>query len=485
MEVKKEAVMCRKVRNLVDILHDNHCKNARSRYSAMDFQLGPRSGIMPLTSFIYEFFLFNSLYQINWEATRNEGNIVSHFDMTEPQKQRDFIAYLRCYTKEHPEYIYRSFEPLLRIETRGMWTMIDPDINISLEDGEDFFKNINNLKLILRNSQTPYDVPVSGKTFETIRKCTYFVNCIRNNIFHGMKNFSAANRGDQKQRIEIYDIFLKGVTSLFFLVSEKKEAACDYVPCPIYDSLSPNREKTVVMSRELIYDTIERRMMKITDARLISQFFDQVSLPQFFNRISLIHKGDDISERASLFYPSAGRDFIAPILLGLPYCTHFYFFEYSHGIHVNRQHQSRSPLSPLQAILRRIGGIQFDEDHRTWFSSNNNEDCLDFEYKGIRRRIHWVHTNNTRIFDMDVELRFYFHRGDSGGEGGSGQEWDSRYLPALRKLIPSGSSAFYITDGEPGGFRSENASEIFNITIPFIERERTYHCGLLPSLKGP
>ena len=59
------------VADLIDTLHAAHLDNARLHYYAR----GPQNRIisqMPLTPFIYEFFLFNSLYQIDWEKLVDE-----------------------------------------------------------------------------------------------------------------------------------------------------------------------------------------------------------------------------------------------------------------------------------------------------------------------------------------------------------------------------------------------------------------------------
>jgi hypothetical protein len=106
---------------------------------------------------------------------------------------------------------------------------------------------------------------------------------------------------------------------------------------------------------------------------------------------------------------------------------------------------------------------------------------FDFEFNGIPRRLHWVHTDNVAFLQENVELAFYFHRGDSWGEGGSGQQWDSELLPELLKMIPKGSYCVYLTDGVPGGFENQPSSEVFDLHVPFIERGRTYHCGKFSS----
>lgn len=197
--------------------------------------------------------------------------------------------------------------------------------------------------------------------------------------------------------------------------------------------------------------------MKVGDSRLVARFTKIIPPPA-------IDKYP--SSKAALFYPSAGTDLLTPILLGLPYCTQFYFFE--------RSHSERQPQ--IANILGHIEGVRISTNTPPW-KLNDDRQCLDFEFNGISRRLHWVHADNTAILQEDTELKFYFHRGDSWGEGGSGQEWDSKLLPELIKLIPASSSCIYLTDGIPGGFETQYSTETFDLNVPFIERGRTYYCG--------
>jgi len=34
--------------------------------------------IMPVTSFVYELFLYNSIYQVDWEASFANGSVISY-----------------------------------------------------------------------------------------------------------------------------------------------------------------------------------------------------------------------------------------------------------------------------------------------------------------------------------------------------------------------------------------------------------------------
>jgi len=456
---------------LIDVLHAVHVDNSQLQYFAEKYS-GNRISIMPVTPFIYEFFLFNSLYQIDWETTQTEGKI-SYYqeeECGETKKQRRFLSFLKIRAEKFPENIYRAFEPFIYIDTEGTWSIVNPDARITEALGKKFFNDIGRLKSLLSECRTPADMPSSKKTFDILNNCTYFIYLVRNNIFHGSKGLNEVYESNQKRRIEIYDLFLKSLTSLFFLLSGKNKAACDYVPCPLYVSTKHSNGPIEIMDQQLILRATRLGMMKIGDSRIVGRFLKLVQPP-----ITVSH----LSDRSSLFYPSAGTDFITPILLGLPFCTQFYFFELGRRRRPSASELNRRRLPSLAGILRNIKGGRFLEG--TQWIEHDDTDCLDFEFDNVPRRIHWVHADNTEILKKNIELRFYFHRGDSEGEGGSGQRWDSTLLPELIKLIPSGSSAIYVTDGQPGGFNPVKPFETFALDLPFIERGRTYYCGRLPS----
>jgi hypothetical protein len=446
---------------LISVLHQVHCDNSRLQYYA-ERPGGGRVSIMPLTPFVYEFFLFNSLYQVNWEASNEESGLVFHEeDFSESKKQRAFISFIKQYATLKPADLYRAFEPLIHIDkTRGEWTRVTPDSRISTSDGEKFFSNIFQLQTLLEQCKAPADIPTSKKIFDILKDCTYYIYLVRNNIFHGSKTLGEVYEPNQKQRLEVYDLFLKGLTSLFFLATGKGTAACDFVPCPIYSSSLPTRNPGEIIDQSRILGATARRLMKVGDSRLISRFTKIVSPPSAETKLGA---------KSSLFYPSAGTDFLTPILLGLPYCTQFYFIERS---------QQNPP--PISSVLRGIKDMRILTNPPHWKLAEDRH-YLDFEFNGIPRRLHWVHTDNVVFLQENVELAFYFHRGDSWGEGGSGQQWDSELLPELLKMIPKGSYCVYLTDSVPGGFENQHSSEVFELNVPFIERSRTYHCGKFSS----
>lgn len=63
--------------DFISVLHGVHCDNSKLQYYAERPGVG-RFSIMPLTPFVYEFFLFNSLYQVDWEKSSDATDLVYH-----------------------------------------------------------------------------------------------------------------------------------------------------------------------------------------------------------------------------------------------------------------------------------------------------------------------------------------------------------------------------------------------------------------------
>ena len=97
----------------IDSILRSHLDNAKTAYNASP---GGNS-VSPLTNFVFETFLFNSLYSIDWAETY-DSNILTRFDVgkdgpAELTKQGKFITFCRDRTASHcPEGLNLAFSPL-------------------------------------------------------------------------------------------------------------------------------------------------------------------------------------------------------------------------------------------------------------------------------------------------------------------------------------------------------------------------------------
>ena len=218
------------IESLINTLHMVHLDNSRMQYYAKN-KNGRSVSMMPLTPFIYEFFLFNSLYQIDWEKSLDERNLLYHPDIcTESQKQTMFWNYLKAYAKTNPSLFYRAFEPIGYLpDLKSEWTEITPGTRVTEDQGKSFFRKVQIIQTLILECHTPNEMITSKKVFEPINDCIYYIYQIRNNIFHGSKTLGQIHDANQKQRIEVYELFLKCVTSLFFLSVNKDLVASDFM----------------------------------------------------------------------------------------------------------------------------------------------------------------------------------------------------------------------------------------------------------------
>lgn len=268
----QEKIVDQSAEALIDVLHSVHCDNSRLQYYAMDPKERQISQ-MPLTPFVYEFFLFNSLYQIDWE--KSEDKLVSHTEgsLKEAKKQNVFHSFLKRHASGNPANLYRALEPLLHISrAEGEWTRVTPDSRISESEGEKFFARILKLQTLLEQSQKPSEFPTNNKIFDSLKECTRFIYLVRNNIFHGTKTLGDVREPNQKRRLEVYELLLKGITSLFFLAKGKHTAACDFVPCSISASSLMSNATGTAMSQSLILKATASGFMKVGDSRLVARF---------------------------------------------------------------------------------------------------------------------------------------------------------------------------------------------------------------------
>lgn len=459
------------VKNFIDSLHRSHLENAQQVFTAKS--AGRRSHIVsPFTNFVFEFFLYNSLYSIDWETTRRENQLQYHVrqsvsedkdvacnqNVTEPQMQRAIEKFCKQRCKEiDREILTDAFLPISALEgLSDTWTSITPDSRVSSEDGRAFFQRIEEIgRLLKAGSLKP-----QKDNFRLIENCRHFVYMVRNNIFHGAKSLGEISDPGQARRIEVYDLFLRCLNSLCFLALDKPTHGAEFSQIPITTTIG---DAKVEFSVAKIYELLKEERLKPEDSMLHWKLFrNQKDVPPITSGV-----------RRSLFYPSAGRDFLFPILVGLPYCTDFFFFD-------TRRERSSWCNNQLAKAIR-----LFDQDRCVTETEGRaapceDSHCVEFTYQSIPRRAWIIHQDNQRFLSQDVPLSFYFHRGDST-EGGSSQNWDSDLLPQLLSRADKETGCHVLTDAEPGGLLASIAAKCTRIRLSNSHRHRDYYYGLFRS----
>jgi len=408
---------------------------------------------MPVTSFVYEWFLYNSLYQYDWQQSIDAGEaVLCPADDSETGKQRKLEKFIRAGCKDNSSLITRAFESLVAFDDLdGPWTRVTGDARITVEDGERFFKD---LALLRDRTQDGDEVSATKAVFGPIEGCRYFIYLVRNNIFHGSKTIGETYDRDQRRRIEVHETFLRSLVSLFFLAVGKRSVASDCAQVPLTVPVRLDCSEAL--------DLVVDGKLKPEDTRLIRAFFSQQKIPE-----------DVPSPRAALFYPSAGNDVLTPLLLGLPFCREFFFYDCS-----CRTPRVRSPrLNGWKQMLHEVFNVPLDDIACNAGGDSGEEATARFVFDGAQRTLHLVSCDNRDFLGRDVDLAFYFHRGDSIGEGGSGQAWDSRYLADLGQLVPGEKVCQFLTDGEPGGLHSGLGSELQISPVTSTRGERRYFVG--------
>jgi hypothetical protein len=183
---------------------------------------------MYLTPFAYQFFIYNSLYQVDW-PTSISANKIKHLKKKEVPCQRDFLMFLKQHGCDTPNALLDAFVEVENFDLVGGWTKIQGDVRISEKEGDKFFTRLRDFQRKLRalreatqkgdgdedNNRDLLD-SASASTFDHLPKLTTFVYSVRCNIFHGRKRLADAFAENQNRRIEVYFRVLQGVVTLFF-----------------------------------------------------------------------------------------------------------------------------------------------------------------------------------------------------------------------------------------------------------------------------
>lgn len=176
--------------------------------------------------FIYAFFAFNSLYNIDWSESYNKGRIVpiakrpinsnGHIIMveqTEGYKQDRYLSF--CFKDRQFVSLYKDFfircvlKNHSKEEIKGFLSQIQLD---KLPNGAIHTERFVN-KFRMAIDDLLFGERFNKETIEIILDYIYKVRC---NIFHGVKSISEMKKYRQQDRLIIYASFVIALNQMVF-----------------------------------------------------------------------------------------------------------------------------------------------------------------------------------------------------------------------------------------------------------------------------
>jgi hypothetical protein len=195
---------------------------------------------MPITSFLYNFFIYNTVYQYDWDAsirqktpslwsaerdTQVRGEpLESPKSDSEFARQKRLEKFMRKSCKRDTRILHRALIPLSRLsDLNGRWTSLFVSTSRTHREAvESFFRHLSELSRAIQLAQETGDgvFAATKQNFEMIQKCRYFVYTLRNDIISGSKTLGDFDNINHEKRVAHYDLFIKCLLQLFFLSHE-------------------------------------------------------------------------------------------------------------------------------------------------------------------------------------------------------------------------------------------------------------------------
>ncbi|NLK28345.1 MAG: hypothetical protein GX306_08400 [Clostridiales bacterium] len=160
----------------------------------------------------------------------------------------------------------------------------------------------------------------------------------------------------------------------------------------------------------------------------------------------------------ALFYPSCGRDSFEPIQMFIDSVTEFHFVDFDRVPPLPLiQRENRTRLNWIDIdIKRRVNSEPSQEQSRgsqyfVRYPANEEkrfQETWEYTIGGNSRSVEIFrhHCDNLEAFDSVKNISVFFYRGDSYGEGGSGQMWMGKEL--FPKIVEKlNQRAIIVTDG--------------------------------------
>ena len=167
------------------------------------------------THFIYAFFTFNTLYNIDWDKSLNCGDLRNwHKSKTEHEKISSYIDFCcqdDCFLKDYKVFFIKY------VTRKYNYSEILEELKCIEMDRRYSNGAINNTTLI-SNFNNACSLCLTEDVFdqEAIDTIIRFVYKIRCNLFHGVKTMEDLKYPSQQKRLEIYSSFVVAINQMVF-----------------------------------------------------------------------------------------------------------------------------------------------------------------------------------------------------------------------------------------------------------------------------
>ena len=223
------------------VLKDFHIKTASYKHAIQE--VDEKWELFIPTHFVYEFFIFNTLYSIDWEQSLNnaEGiieNLVvkevlpdgkrKYYGEEEKQKlYLDFIfndgSFIKLYNDNFRKLFFLNRQ---KENIKGILERITPDRYQVKKNNNIEEKSISQIKSDRGNvskkvcdgfNKAIKDI-INNKpiTKEYLNDIITFIYKVRCNIFHGVKCFEELNSGFEREKLAFYSNILIAVNQMLF-----------------------------------------------------------------------------------------------------------------------------------------------------------------------------------------------------------------------------------------------------------------------------
>lgn len=415
------------VKNYIDAMYQAHLDNAAMVYSGQ--QGGRSQTLMPATPFIFDYFIYNSLYSVDWNASEVEREVV-YFDrseqLSESKQQEAFENFISRKTDKSFKIFHKAFEPFAYIDLTGDWTQTLAAGRISKDDGYKFWQRAQRLQEILNTSSNK----ISNRTTDMIREMSRFVYLVRNNIFHGSKQVGIHSDMDNghKKRLQIYDLFIRCLMGWFFLAMGRTKIASSQTQIAV-DGL---------IEQDKLIKALNVKFIKAKDCFL---------LPKMRSSLAKMLSPSEEVDQGALLYPACGTDWLTPLLIGLPYCDEFIFVDHKTCAHGELKGERIKP----ESLASWAGGsLPRGSDKSRHLASleliSDGVSELKFKYRGKDKKIIFMHDDANVILTLNKPIRMFFHRYDIGGESTSNIGWLAGEASKLKNSMRFTDDAVFITN---------------------------------------